>query len=332
MTLVDEVSGMKLVAESKALVEQRLNELFRNDDPANLYEPIRYALSSGGKRIRPVLVLLGHGMCGGNRVDALDGAAAVEIFHNFTLVHDDIMDESDTRRGLPTVHKRWSDGNAILAGDLMLATSHRLLAKAYPEKLASMSEKFYAMVVALCEGQTRDTDFQTAVDLSIPEYLSMIDGKTGALLKFALELGGTIAGGTVSDVDKLGSIGINMGRAFQIQDDLLDLFSEDKMWGKEMGGDLKVGKRTFLILKASELSRSRADKDIIDEYLNGSGINSDGIVKMKGFLEDLGVPVAAANSVSDYCDTATTMASTFPPSGEKQALLELIESLRVRLY
>ena len=254
-----------LAARLLADIERGLAGLDLPAAPASLYDPIRYVLASGGKRLRPVALLLSAEAFGGAaaRARALPAALAVEVFHNFTLVHDDIMDRAATRRGRPTVHTTWGEAEAILAGDLMHGMSARLLGEADLGEASGRRARalFDRMVVRLCEGQALDLAFETQADVSVSDYLGMIDRKTGALLDLALELGALAGGASDEALAAMRRAGHALGRAFQIQDDLLDLTADHADWGKTIGGDLVAGKRTFLLLSALERTAANAGGD-----------------------------------------------------------------------
>ena len=230
-------------------VDDRLSDLIVKSDPGDLYEPARYVLAGGGKRLRPIILLLAAEGFGVEEEVAFPAALAVEVFHNFTLVHDDIMDHSDERRGRPTVHTRWSEDVAILAGDYLMALSYRLLSESPAPVLPEMLSVYHEMVAELCEGQTLDKVFEGRDDVTVEEYFSMIDAKTGALLRTCLELGAILGGATDAERAAVRDAGTFVGRAFQIQDDLLDVVAQDARWGKPVGGDLIEGKRTYVLLR-----------------------------------------------------------------------------------
>ena len=240
-------------------VDTALTEMALPAQPEALYAPVRYVLGGGGKRVRAQLVLLAAEAFGGEaaRQRAMPAALAVEVFHAFTLVHDDIMDGAATRRGRPSVHVRWSEATAILAGDLLMGLAYRLLDATDTPRRADVRAAFHAMVARLCEGQALDLAFETTHDVSVDDYLGMIDGKTGALLGCALTLGALVGGAADDVLAALGTAGRDLGRAFQIQDDLLDLTAPPETWGKPLGGDLVEGKKTFLLLLA--LARTHGD-------------------------------------------------------------------------
>ena len=234
-------------------------------EPKGLYEPIGYALAAGGKRIRPQLAILGAQAFGGKEEDVLPAALALEVFHNFTLLHDDVMDRAEVRRGRPTVHVKWNENTAILSGDQMLIEAYKLLSGVPEDKLAGVLRLFNKMATEVCEGQQYDVDFETREDVTIADYMEMIRLKTSVLLATALQIGAYIAGATEKEQQALYDFGINLGLAFQIQDDLLDCFGDPKTFGKAIGGDIREGKKTWLYLTASLKDKSRKTATLKDE-------------------------------------------------------------------
>ena len=228
--------------------------------PNLLYDPIVYSLSQGGKRIRPLLTLMGCEMFGGDVEKALYPAVGVEIFHNFTLLHDDIMDKAPIRRGQPTVYKKWNDNVAILSGDAMFAVAYDFLTRTDSNYVQRIIQAFNRVAIGVCEGQQYDMDFETQEDVTIPEYINMIRLKTSVLIGGALEIGGIIGNASDSDLQHLYAFGENIGLAFQLQDDWLDVYSDVEKFGKVYGGDIAVNKKTFLYLKALELANDEQSK------------------------------------------------------------------------
>lgn len=224
------------------------------ESPQNLYEPIRYFLKLGGKRIRPALTLFGAALFNEKPLMALDQALAIEVFHNFTLVHDDIMDRADLRRGQETVHQRWNDSIAILSGDGMMVKAYQLLANAPSEQLPRLLDVFSSTALEVCEGQQLDMDFASLDHVSESEYIHMIKLKTAVLLSASLRIGAIRAGAEGEVLDHLSAFAINTGLAFQIKDDYLDSFGDQDSVGKEIGGDIREGKRTWLTVKAFEMA------------------------------------------------------------------------------
>ena len=312
-----------------ASVDAALAALDFPDEPAGLYDPVRYVLAGGGKRVRPALTLLTAEAFGGEetRARALPAALGVEVFHNFTLVHDDIMDRSATRRGRPTVHERWDEPTAILAGDLMMGLAADLVARSAPEHAAQLMRGHYRMTARLCEGQTLDMAFERRGTVSVDAYLDMIDRKTGALLEWALEAGEVVGGADEGDVSRLRGAGRSLGRAFQIQDDLLDLTGGEG-WGKPVGADLVAGKRTYLVLRAIEVGGAETPPWLA-EVLDG-GLARDRVAEVRQRMEDLGVLDDAAHAVSEYTEAARTSLSALPDAPASDALRVLADALASR--
>ncbi|MCR5659174.1 MAG: polyprenyl synthetase family protein [Bacteroidales bacterium] len=227
-----------------------------NGQPKELYDPIAYTILQSGKRLRPMLCLLANDMFGGDEQQALWPALALETFHNFTLIHDDIMDKAPLRRGKETVYQKWNADIAILSGDAMLALAFQYALK--PKKGAELAQQLGKVAIEICEGQQMDLNFETLGNVTIDEYLEMIRLKTAVLLATALQMGATVAGATTADIQHLYDFGINMGMSFQLQDDILDLYSDVEVFGKRHGGDIADNKKTYLYLKALELA---SDKD-----------------------------------------------------------------------
>ena len=224
--------------------------------PSELYEPIAYTILQSGKRLRPMLCLLANDMFGGDEKQALWPALALETFHNFTLIHDDIMDKAPLRRGMATVYQKWNSDIAILSGDAMLAMAFQFALK--PDKGGELAKQLGKVAIEICEGQQMDLNFETLGNVTIDEYLEMIRLKTAVLLATALQMGATVAGANTADIQHLYDFGINLGMSFQLQDDILDLYSDVATFGKRHGGDIADNKKTYLYLKALELA---SDKD-----------------------------------------------------------------------
>ncbi len=239
--------------EIRSAVEERIQTLLSGfSHPASLYEPIRYVMSGGGKRVRPLLVILAAQSLEASIEEALNPAVAVEMLHNFTLVHDDIMDRDDTRRGRPTVHVRWDDGTAILAGDALLGVAYDVLSRYDGPRLGEMVRTFNAGVIEVCEGQAMDKEFEGRNDVRLEEYDRMIALKTGKLISMSARMGALLANGNDAQVKALERFGALLGRAFQIQDDLLDFTSTTSELGKRVGSDLAMQKSTFVTLTARD--------------------------------------------------------------------------------
>lgn len=283
-------------------VDAALQSLEPQEEPALLYDPVRYVLEGGGKRLRPVLLLLTAEAFDADVEGALPVALAVEVFHNFTLVHDDVMDHADERRGRPAVHRRWDTGTALLAGDLLLVRAYDLLAEA-DGALDALMPPFRRMARRLCEGQAFDKAFETQEAVSVDAYLGMIDGKTGALLGAALELGGRCGKASDAQAAALHHAGAALGRAFQIQDDLLDLVADPERWGKPVGGDLVEGKKTFLLLRALERAETDADRSFFARAAE-TGLPREDVSDARRRMDALGVLDDARHAVERHTEAA----------------------------
>ena len=319
-----------VVATAVEEIEVGLANLDLPNEPATLYEPVRYILASGGKRIRPVLVLLTAEAFGGTaaRQRALPAALACEVFHNFTLVHDDIMDHAATRRGRPTVHISWDEPTAILAGDVMMGLAYDLLAQSGRESdVYALMQPFHRMVRRLCEGQALDLDFEKRDAVSVDDYLHMIDGKTGALLELTLEVGALLGGADAPARDAVRQAGQALGRAFQIQDDLLDLTADSVDWGKTIGGDLMEGKKTYLLLRA--LEKADGEERAWFERALG-GLPATDIVEARDRMDALGVLAEASQEVQRYTLMGGEGLDVVPAGTAGTALRELALGLASR--
>ena len=257
--------------------------------PAELYEPIRYMLSLGGKRIRPLFVLLANDLFGGRNEDAIYPALAIELFHNFTLVHDDIMDNAPLRRNQPTVHQKWNSSTAILSGDVMLVKAFQHLSES--PQFEQIFPVFSEMAVKVCEGQQLDLNYESINKISIPQYFKMIELKTAVLFAFSMKIGALTA--HTRDAEKIYEFGKNIGMAFQLQDDLLDVYGEEEKFGKQKGGDIISNKKTFLLLKAIELSGLNAyKKDELAQWLEFKPANE----------KESKEKVEAVKAIYDFCN------------------------------
>lgn len=322
---------MARVTHLRARVNQALTSLVVEAEPARLYEPVRYVLGGAGKRLRPVMLILAAEMFGASEEQALPAALAVEVFHNFTLVHDDIMDHADERRGRPTVHEQWDQDTAILCGDYLLAYSYELLAQTETDSQRELIQGYSEMVRRLCEGQTLDKAFETRHDVSVEEYLHMIDCKTGALLRAVLEIGGRIGRASLHELKTLREIGCDVGRAFQIQDDLLDLVADDERWGKTIGGDLIEGKKTILLLKALERAEGH-EKAWFARIVTDGGLPAEEVGEALQRMEQLGVISYVRSAVSEHTTRALAGLDSLPSSLARATLQWLIHRMQARLH
>jgi len=268
------------ILEYQKYIGQEIEKLTIPSSPKNLYDPICYFLKIGGKRIRPVLTLMGCELFNADYKNAKHAALAVELFHNFSLIHDDIMDEAPLRRGNETVHQKWNANIGILSGDALLILAYQQLAKYEPSILARLLPLFNQTAIEVCEGQQYDMDFETEQNVSIDQYLQMIKFKTAVLLGCSLKMGAVIGGANKNDANELYNFGVNLGLAFQLQDDILDVYADKNKFGKQVGGDIIANKKTSLLIKAFE----EANK-IQTQKLNRLLIEPDLTTKVKGVKE-----------------------------------------------
>lgn len=254
--------------ELQQIIENEIFKLAYPSKPADLYDPIKYIMSLGGKRIRPVVVLMATELFTDEPLKAIDVALAIETFHNFTLVHDDIMDNAPLRRGKQTVHEKWSVNNAILSGDVMMVESNKHLSKVDISVLKPVLDTFNQTAQGVCEGQQLDMEFETRDNVSIPEYIEMIRLKTAVLLGGAMKLGAIVGGADEKNADLLYQFGENLGVAFQLQDDILDVYGDPEKFGKQVGGDIISNKKTFLHLTAKALVQPEELPTLLGDHEN----------------------------------------------------------------
>ena len=319
------------VAALRSRVDEALPELVAEREPAALYDPIAYVLEGGGKRVRPIVLLLVAEAYGAPLERALPAALAIEVFHNFTLVHDDIMDEADERRGRPTVHVKWDLGTAILAGDMMMGLSYDLLGQVEGTDEESLYEVYHPMVEQLCRGQALDAAFESEADVSVDAYLDMIDGKTAALLSTAFEVGAIIGRAPGREQKRLCEAGRLVGRAFQIQDDLLDLTADGDNWGKAVGGDLVTGKKTFLTLRALERAEG-AEFEWFARIVTDGGLPPEDVAEARERMDWLGVFGDARDAVEHYSERARDLLQVVPEGRAAASLRWLIAQMEARSH
>ena len=312
----------------KELVNERINQVVGKKQPRSLYRPIQYFLEAGGKRIRPILLILSCQAVGGRLEDCLDAAAAVELLHNFTLVHDDIMDHDDTRRGRPTVHKKWDEGTAILAGDGLVALAYKSLLKTNSPKLDQIARIFTDGIIELCEGQALDKEFESRWDVTLDDYYHMIKKKTAKLLSLCCEIGAIIGKGNQEEVVALRNFGEAMGKAFQIQDDLLDILSDEKTLGKTCGSDIIQKKRTFLLIYANRVA-NQADKRIVERIFSSPHVDQRDILQMRDIFQRTGAIRAARETIELNIGSARehlNLLRETPAKSDLDGLLNLISN------
>lgn len=322
---------MKNIAEIQQLVKGRLASLNWRISPLGLYEPIEYVLSLGGKRIRPALALLACQLFDENIEKAIEPALGLEVFHNFTLLHDDVMDKADMRRGNPTVHKRWNESVAILSGDAMLIKAYQLLAKCEPQVFKSVFDVFSDTSLGVCEGQQYDMEFETRSDVSLAEYIEMIRLKTAVLLAGSLKIGALCGGASEKDASLIYEYGIGIGIAFQIKDDLLDVYGDEKKFGKAIGGDINCNKKTFLLITALEKADAQAKAEL-EAWISKSEFDrAEKVAAVTAIYDKLDVRSDAEKVMRSYYDNAISALNQISVSEElKQPLYDLATNLLYR--
>ena len=311
---------------------ERVNAAIENlpypAQPAHLYEPISYTMALGGKRIRPVLVLMACEAVGGDIEKAIMPAVGLEMYHNFTLLHDDVMDKADIRRGKPTVHVKWDDNTAILSGDAMLTMATQLIARADAAVMPQVMELFNRTAMEIYEGQQYDMDFENRGDVTVEEYIAMIRLKTSVLLGCACKMGALIGGADEATAQRFYEIGENLGLAFQLQDDMLDVWGDEATFGKAIGGDIMNNKKTFLLINACQRA---TDDNRIELALWLNTENASRAVKVPAvtaIYERLGLKELSEAEIAKYNDKA--MAAVFETAVEepaKKAFIDLISRL-----
>jgi geranylgeranyl diphosphate synthase type II len=315
----------KIYERERKVVEKKLLNSVKSRKPFSLYKPAYYILQSGGKRLRPLLVLFSAHAAGGKFSDAYNAAAAVELLHNFTLVHDDIMDNAEKRRGRLTVHKKYDTNSAILAGDSLLSVAYESLLKDCNGNSKKILNSFTQGLVEVCEGQGLDKEFETKINVTLKEYILMISKKTAALSEMCCKIGGLLVGATAAKVNALAGYGRNIGIAFQIQDDLLDVIGDEDMFGKMIGSDLIEGKKTYLFIKAFQKAKGR-DKDHLYKLIKDKGIKKDKVKVFKDIYSKLGVLDDARKDILRFSEKALVSIKNIEK--DKQKFFEwLTESL-----
>lgn len=309
------------IKEEIQFINANLEQFNFGTQPANLYQPIDYFLTLGGKRFRPLLTLIGASLYSKNYREHILPALATEVFHNFTLVHDDIMDKAPMRRGMVTVHEKWNTNIAILSGDVMMVKAYELLSHVEKDKLRKSLQDFNKCAVEVCEGQQYDMDFETRADVQIEEYIEMIRLKTAVLLGFSLSFGAFLGNAPEKDVEALKQFGDNIGIGFQLQDDLLDTFGKEAAVGKTIGGDILQNKKTFLLLKTLELASETQQKDI-NHWLSMDKEPEQKIAAIKAIMSDLGIEIITKDLMNTYFEKGFNYLNTLSASAEKIEFLK----------
>lgn len=306
----------EISAISEKLAEG-ISKLNLDRDPSGLYEPIKYILSLGGKRIRPLMTLIAAEMFDHTPYNAMPQALAIEVFHNFTLLHDDIMDDAPLRRNKETVHLKWNVNTGILSGDAMLIKAYQLLSATSPIYLSEIFNLFNETALGVCEGQQMDMEFETRDDVKISEYLEMIRLKTAVLLASSLKTGSIIGGANDADANRMYEIGENLGIAFQLQDDILDAFGTEKI-GKRIGGDIISNKKTYLLITAQELASGDL-KSRLDYWIQAEDFDeAEKVREVLDIFNQLGIQEIAQKEMNKYSDKAMKMLEELEVSKEKK--------------
>lgn len=319
-------------SEILARVEQAIVSNRWKREPEGLYAPIEYVLSLGGKRVRPSLVLMACNLFTDDLSEALKTGLAIEVFHNFTLLHDDIMDNADTRRGYATVHKRWNNNTAILSGDAMLIEAYKLLATVKSDRFSEILNVFTTTADEVCKGQQYDMEFEKRNDVALDEYMEMIRLKTAVLLACSLKIGALLGGASEADATALYNCGINMGLSFQLRDDYLDAFGDPKVFGKKIGGDILCGKKCYLLLSAMELAKGET-RDQLNSLLslNSETQKEEKINGVIDIYRKLDIDKRCEAQVTTHLAKAITcLESLKVPAERLETLKELIKAMANR--
>jgi geranylgeranyl diphosphate synthase type II len=322
---------MKKLEDLQELISEAVKKLPFPDYPAALYEPISYILSLGGKRMRPALLLLACDLFGGDTDAAIAPALAIEVFHNFTLMHDDIMDKAPLRRGSVTVHELWNNNVGILSGDVMLVEGYKLMMQVEDRLLRPILDIFNYTAVGVCEGQQLDMEFEQRNNVSITEYVNMIRLKTAVVLGGALKIGALIGGADKKDADLLSSFGEHLGIAFQLQDDILDVYGDPEKFGKQVGGDIISNKKTYLLIKALELADDQQTRELDYWIALKEFDNTEKVEAVTAIYNSLEVRQYAEYSMQTYADKAFAALDAINlPDSHKQYLRDFADGLLVR--
>ena len=290
---------MQTLSQLSVIIEGELGKIAYPNTPQKLYQPIDYVMGLGGKRMRPILLLMAHQLFDENIEKAISPALGIEIFHNFTLLHDDIMDNAPIRRGKQTVHEKWNQNVAILSGDTMLVQAYQLLSDVDKSIVKEMIAVFSKAATQVCEGQQWDMDFEIQKEVTLQEYLKMIEYKTAVLLAASLQIGGITANASKENQNNLYHFGLNMGIAFQLKDDLLDAFGNPDEFGKQIGGDIIANKKTFLYLKALQLANDKQKESLVNHFKIQKQTKQK-VMGVKTIFTDLDIPKHTVDMMKAY--------------------------------
>ena len=312
---------MHSINQYQEFIANYLESQYETKEPKNLYDPIHYILGLGGKRMRPVLTLMSAEVFDADYKKALPAALAVEVFHNFSLIHDDIMDDAPLRRGNVTVHEKWDINTGILSGDAMLILAYQYFEKYEPAIFRELAKLFSKTALEVCEGQQWDVDFETRTDVSIPEYLKMIQYKTAVLVAAAMKMGAIIAETSQENANLIYDFGLNLGLAFQLQDDYLDAFGNPETFGKQVGGDIIENKKTYLYLKALEFASRDQAQQLVDLFAIQPEDSSDKIAAVKEIFVASGAAQETKNAIQDFTFKAFDTLQNISIDNDKKDML-----------
>lgn len=313
---------MHTIYQYQEFLSDYLQSQYETKEPRNLYEPIHYILDLGGKRMRPVLTLMSAEVFDADYKKALPAALAVEVFHNFSLVHDDIMDDAPLRRGHETVHEKWNLNTGILSGDAMLILAYQYFEKYEPLIFRDLAKLFSKTALEVCEGQQWDVDFEERTDVTIAEYLKMIQYKTAVLVAAAMKMGAIIAETSVENANLIYDFGLNLGLAFQLQDDFLDAFGNPETFGKQVGGDIIENKKTYLYLKAVAFSNEEEAQELKSLFSIQPEDYTDKIERVKALFNSSGASKATQDAIQDFTFKAFQTLDKMNISTEKKEMLK----------
>lgn len=313
---------MQLIGHYQQIISDYFATTSIEKDPVNLYQPIQYILSLGGKRMRPVLTLMTAEIFDVDCRKALPAAIAVEMFHNFSLVHDDIMDDAPLRRGNQTVHEKWNLNTAILSGDAMLILAYQYFEEYEPEIFRALAKLFSKTALEVCEGQQWDVDFEQRDNVTIPEYLKMIEYKTAVLVAAAMKMGGIVAQTSVENCDLIYDFGLNLGIAFQLQDDYLDAFGDPETFGKQVGGDIMENKKTYLYLKALAQANENERENLLKWFSVRLDDNDEKVAEVKDVFRNTGADTVTKNAIEAYTFKAFATLEKMNIDDDKKLLLK----------
>lgn len=318
---------MNSAASLVKLVEQEIKSQRFGSNPKSLYDPIHYIMKLGGKRLRPLLTLLAYSLYRDNPKSIVKYATAVELFHNFTLLHDDIMDKAPLRRGKPTVHKKWNVNTAILSGDVMLVKVYEQFMDLSGKTLKELLPVFNKCAAEVCEGQQWDMEFETRLKVTEAQYIQMIKLKTAVLLGFSLELGALLANASSRERKALKEFGINIGIGFQLKDDLLDVYGDQSKFGKQVGGDILANKKTYLLIKAKEKAKGK-DKQELEHWITAKKFNKSQKIKVVAALYDrLAIAKLTEKKIAKYFTAGFKNLEQIKESSQKQLLIQFTQNL-----